>query len=197
MTTIQAPARIPYPLKIPHRSSSSATPSQPTSIRSAGVPVHSSKSHSSNSSTDTIVATPPATATPVSVPLSAGPEPHKKFGFAAVASRLTSPAGPRHRRTMSQESFSSQSSYEAGASHTPPTVPQSATPSGEEKKSSSFKERFSMAKLTRKTSVTSSTKSCNDSASLQKKYGVCEKGCIGKGATAVVRLVHHLDRATL
>ncbi|KAG9294200.1 hypothetical protein G9A89_021559 [Geosiphon pyriformis] len=30
---------------------------------------------------------------------------------------------------------------------------------------------------------------------LVKKYGVCEKGCIGKGATAVVRLAHKLDKS--
>lgn len=29
--------------------------------------------------------------------------------------------------------------------------------------------------------------------SFLKKYGVCEKGCIGKGATAVVRLAHKMD----
>ncbi|CAG8641184.1 283_t:CDS:2, partial [Acaulospora morrowiae] len=29
---------------------------------------------------------------------------------------------------------------------------------------------------------------------LFKKYGVCEKGCIGKGATAIVRLVHKNDQ---
>src|SRR4051794_34881929 len=27
------------------------------------------------------------------------------------------------------------------------------------------------------------------------KYGVCEKGCIGKGATAVVRLAHKFDKS--
>ncbi|RUP48669.1 kinase-like domain-containing protein [Jimgerdemannia flammicorona] len=32
--------------------------------------------------------------------------------------------------------------------------------------------------------------------SLLKKYGVCDKGCIGKGATAVVRLAHKLDAAS-
>jgi len=30
---------------------------------------------------------------------------------------------------------------------------------------------------------------------LIKKYGVCEKGCIGKGATAVVRLAHKFDKS--
>ncbi|EPQ25742.1 uncharacterized protein PFL1_06736 [Pseudozyma flocculosa PF-1] len=33
-------------------------------------------------------------------------------------------------------------------------------------------------------------------ASLLKKYGVCEKAAIGKGATAVVRLAHKWDRST-
>ncbi|KDN53519.1 Pkinase-domain-containing protein [Tilletiaria anomala UBC 951] len=35
-----------------------------------------------------------------------------------------------------------------------------------------------------------------DTASLLKKYGVCEKAAIGKGATAVVRLAHKWDRST-
>ncbi|CAG8592630.1 10544_t:CDS:2 [Ambispora leptoticha] len=30
---------------------------------------------------------------------------------------------------------------------------------------------------------------------LVKKYGICEKGCIGQGATAVVRLAHKLDQS--
>ena len=32
-------------------------------------------------------------------------------------------------------------------------------------------------------------------ASLLKKYGVCEKVAIGKGATSVVRLAHKWDRS--
>lgn len=36
----------------------------------------------------------------------------------------------------------------------------------------------------------------NASTSLLKKYGVCEKVAIGKGATAVVRLAHKWDRST-
>ncbi|CAG8514188.1 11362_t:CDS:2 [Paraglomus occultum] len=39
------------------------------------------------------------------------------------------------------------------------------------------------------------SKSLYDECSLAKKYGVCEKGCIGKGATAVVRLAHKLDNS--
>lgn len=35
-----------------------------------------------------------------------------------------------------------------------------------------------------------------ETASLLKKYGVCEKTAIGKGATAVVRLAHKWDRST-
>lgn len=35
-----------------------------------------------------------------------------------------------------------------------------------------------------------------ETASLLKKYGVCEKAAIGKGATAVVRLAHKWDRST-
>ena len=34
------------------------------------------------------------------------------------------------------------------------------------------------------------------STSLTKKYGVCEKIAIGKGATATVRLAHKWDRST-
>lgn len=33
-------------------------------------------------------------------------------------------------------------------------------------------------------------------ASLSKKYGVCDKVIVGKGATAVVRLAHKWDRST-
>ena len=38
------------------------------------------------------------------------------------------------------------------------------------------------------------SKSLHD-CELAKKYGICEKGCIGKGATAVVRLAHKLDKS--
>ncbi|KAH8550630.1 kinase-like domain-containing protein [Umbelopsis sp. PMI_123] len=39
-----------------------------------------------------------------------------------------------------------------------------------------------------------SVASAVDSTSLLSKYGVCERGSIGKGATAVVRLAHKLDK---
>jgi hypothetical protein len=35
----------------------------------------------------------------------------------------------------------------------------------------------------------------DSTASLLKKYGVCDKAAIGKGATSVVRLVHKWDRS--
>ncbi|MCO5593780.1 hypothetical protein L7F22_047797 [Adiantum nelumboides] len=41
-----------------------------------------------------------------------------------------------------------------------------------------------------------SGKGGGETASLLKKYGVCEKAAIGKGATAVVRLAHKWDRST-
>ncbi|KAK4686700.1 hypothetical protein P7C73_g3421, partial [Tremellales sp. Uapishka_1] len=65
------------------------------------------------------------------------------------------------------------------------------------------------AKLTRKASQAGSTRGSDkgstrgseaghgdsgSTASLLKKYGVCEKAAIGKGATAVVRLAHKWDR---
>jgi len=77
---------------------------------------------------------------------------------------------------------------------------------------------FMRIKVQRKTSVTSrksddgksdhgeqeksqyggSEKSRGDksNASLSKKYGVCDKVIVGKGATAVVRLAHKWDRST-
>ncbi|PWN29388.1 Pkinase-domain-containing protein [Jaminaea rosea] len=41
-----------------------------------------------------------------------------------------------------------------------------------------------------------STAGSENTTSLLKKYGVCEKAAIGKGATAVVRLAHKWDRST-
>ncbi|PWN50616.1 Pkinase-domain-containing protein [Violaceomyces palustris] len=41
-----------------------------------------------------------------------------------------------------------------------------------------------------------STAGGGEATSLLKKYGVCEKAAIGKGATAVVRLAHKWDRST-
>ncbi|KAJ1917713.1 hypothetical protein IWQ60_007695 [Tieghemiomyces parasiticus] len=192
MTTIQSQNRVPYPLTIPARGTASPAVADPAaSHRSAGVT--SSKCHNSaNSSTETFV----ASACPA--PASAHPDTRKT---GVPAHRQTSNplrSAPHHSRTMSQDSFSSHSSYEAPASSCGAATPPASAPV-DEKRSSSFKDRFSMAKLTRKSSATSSAKSAksaNDSVSLQKKYGVCEKGCIGKGATAVVRLVHHMDRAT-
>ncbi|PWN41754.1 Pkinase-domain-containing protein [Ceraceosorus guamensis] len=40
------------------------------------------------------------------------------------------------------------------------------------------------------------SESGKETTSLLKKYGVCEKAAIGKGATAVVRLAHKWDRST-
>jgi protein-serine/threonine kinase len=42
----------------------------------------------------------------------------------------------------------------------------------------------------------SSVASATGSVSLLSKYGVCDRGNIGKGATAVVRLAHKLDRSS-
>jgi hypothetical protein len=41
-----------------------------------------------------------------------------------------------------------------------------------------------------------SVASAAESVSLLSKYGVCERGSIGKGATAVVRLAHKLDKSS-
>ncbi|TFK57708.1 Pkinase-domain-containing protein [Heliocybe sulcata] len=97
----------------------------------------------------------------------------------------------------------------------PTSAPVSKTPSraasvasdGAEKKSTSLKEFLSGAgpKLTRRSSQrsnASSRKSDSDArsvgestTSLLKKYGVCERVAIGKGATSVVRLAHKWDRS--
>ncbi|KAJ1979046.1 hypothetical protein H4R34_002980 [Dimargaris verticillata] len=185
MTTIQSQPRVPYPLAIPSRDiRAGCRATQPESAPLRGA--------APNSRPQTAKAGPDAAVlTPLSVPVSAGPEPKKP----GVVRRLTSSGHPA-RRQMSHDSVNSSGSEASstGPLHTPPV---SATPSVDEKKGASFMDRFSMAKLTRRPSNTSSTnRSCNDTASLQQKYGVCAKGCIGKGATAVVRLVHHLDRTT-
>ena len=71
-----------------------------------------------------------------------------------------------------------------------------------------LKDLLGAPKLVRRSSArsTSSKKSDSDrggksvagestTASLLKKYGVCEKVAIGKGATSVVRLAHKWDRS--
>ncbi|KAI9602371.1 hypothetical protein H4Q26_001659 [Puccinia striiformis f. sp. tritici PST-130] len=51
-------------------------------------------------------------------------------------------------------------------------------------------------KLGQKPSSSKGGQSDDAATSLRKKYGVCEKAAIGKGATAVVRLAHKWDRGT-
>lgn len=94
----------------------------------------------------------------------------------------------------------------------PPSTPRSKGPPSVQ--SDSAGHRFTLKdllatapKLGRKSSVRSagsSKKSESDggaksvaesTSTLLKKYGVCENGAIGKGATSVVRLVHKWDRA--
>ena len=106
----------------------------------------------------------------------------------------------------------------------PPTAPRiSPTPSAGDDKASrkgppsihsegggqkfTLKDLLGTPKLVRKSSArsTSSRKSDSDrggksemgasTISLLKKYGVCEKIAIGKGATSVVRLAHKWDRS--
>lgn len=93
----------------------------------------------------------------------------------------------------------------------PPSTPRSKGPPSVHSDSAhrfTLKELLGSApKLGRKSSVRStgsSKKSESDggaksvaesTTSLLKKYGVCENGAIGKGATSVVRLVHKWDRA--
>ncbi|KZT22086.1 Pkinase-domain-containing protein [Neolentinus lepideus HHB14362 ss-1] len=88
-----------------------------------------------------------------------------------------------------------------------PSRAASVASDGGEKKSISIKEFLSGAgpKLARRSSQrsnASSRKSDSDgrsvgesTASLLKKYGVCERVAIGKGATSVVRLAHKWDRS--
>lgn len=92
----------------------------------------------------------------------------------------------------------------------PPTTPRSKGPSSVHSDSAhkfTLKELLGTApKLGRKSSVRSagsSKKSESDggaksvaesTSTLLKKYGVCDNGSIGKGATSVVRLVHKWDR---
>ncbi|CAG8730714.1 1541_t:CDS:2, partial [Dentiscutata heterogama] len=47
----------------------------------------------------------------------------------------------------------------------------------------------------RSDSGSDSGKTADPESMLIKKYGVCDKGCIGKGATAVVRLAHKFDKS--
>jgi len=93
----------------------------------------------------------------------------------------------------------------------PPSTPRSKGPSSVHSDSAhkiTLKDLLATApKLGRRSSVRSAgsskksesdggAKSVADStASLLKKYGVCENGAIGKGATSVVRLVHKWDRS--
>ena len=93
----------------------------------------------------------------------------------------------------------------------PPTTPRSKGPSSVHSDTAqkfTLKELLATApKLGRRSSVRStgsSKKSESDggaksvaesTTSLLKKYGVCENGAIGKGATSVVRLVHKWDRS--
>ena len=93
----------------------------------------------------------------------------------------------------------------------PPSTPRSKGPSSlhsDPGQKFTLKELLGTApKLGRRSSVRStgsSKKSESDggaksvaesTASLSKKYGVCENGAIGKGATSVVRLVHKWDRS--
>lgn len=93
----------------------------------------------------------------------------------------------------------------------PPSTPRSKAPSSVHSDSGhkfTLKELLATApKLGRKSSVRSagsSKKSESDggaksvaesTSTLLRKYGVCENGAIGKGATSVVRLVHKWDRA--
>ncbi|KAJ8497176.1 hypothetical protein ONZ51_g657 [Trametes cubensis] len=108
--------------------------------------------------------------------------------------------------------------------HPPPTAPRiSPTPSAGEEKASrkgppsvhsdsgqkfTLKDLLGTPKLVRRSSArstASSKKSDSDrggrseagasTVSLLKKYGVCEKVAIGKGATSVVRLAHKWDRS--
>lgn len=92
----------------------------------------------------------------------------------------------------------------------PPSTPRSKGPSSVHSDSAhkfTLKELLASApKLGRRSSVRSagsSKKSESDggaksvaesTSSLLKKYGVCDNGAIGKGATSVVRLVHKWDR---
>lgn len=91
----------------------------------------------------------------------------------------------------------------------PPSTPRSRAPSSVHSDAAhkfTLKELLATApKLGRKSSVRSagsSKKSESDgksvaetTSSLAKKYGVCDNGAIGKGATSVVRLVHKWDRS--
>ncbi|GAA5864907.1 hypothetical protein JCM3774_004268 [Rhodotorula dairenensis] len=124
----------------------------------------------------------------------------------------------RAQRTPSQQGRSRSGSH--GHKERDSSVAPSA--SGREKESGGGMMDFMRIKVQRKTSVTSrksddarseksghhhvgdsqyggsETKSRGgqSNASLNKKYGVCDKVIVGKGATAVVRLAHKWDRST-
>lgn len=112
------------------------------------------------------------------------------------------PTAPTVSKTISKDSTSGR----PRSSSRPGSRPPSVHSDGGQK--FTLKDLLGAQKLVRRSSArsTSSKKSDSDrggksvagestTASLLKKYGVCEKVAIGKGATSVVRLAHKWDRS--
>lgn len=104
---------------------------------------------------------------------------------------------------------SSQQTMRPAAPSAPPSAPPSRAPSIKSLRSSDGEGKFTLKELlaatpklgrrsSQRSSGGSSKKSDSDrsesATSLSKKYGVCERVAIGKGATSVVRLAHKWDR---
>jgi protein-serine/threonine kinase len=135
---------------------------------------------------------------------------------AAAAKRSRTPSGDRKPLKPERSSSTGQPGVAAVAvaPATPPTKPPSVAGDKEPAAPGKFnlKDLLSAGpKLARKSSQAGSTKGSEkgstkgsekgyggdsgSTASLFKKYGVCEKAAIGRGATAVVRLAHKWDRS--
>ena len=153
--------------------------------------LHSSPSTTSLSSSDRESWSPPS---------SRAPSRRSSRAPSFNAGKLTSLLSPKKHAPVTPQT--------AGVE--PPSTPRSKGPSSVHSDSAhkfTLKELLGTApKLGRRSSVRSTgsskksesdggAKSVADSTtSLLKKYGVCDNGAIGKGATSVVRLVHKWDR---
>ncbi|EPS98106.1 hypothetical protein FOMPIDRAFT_1024800 [Fomitopsis schrenkii] len=115
---------------------------------------------------------------------------------------------PESARTARQPTKSAPSSKPASKPPSRPSSVHSQSDTGQKFTLKDLNRLLGGPKLTRKTSgrsTASSRKSDSDNdrkstagestISLLKKYGVCEKVAIGKGATSVVRLAHKWDRS--
>ncbi|KDQ52998.1 hypothetical protein JAAARDRAFT_197785 [Jaapia argillacea MUCL 33604] len=146
-------------------------------------------------------------------PTSSSPSPSESETWSLPSSRAPSRPGSRAPsefggRSRSGSQIEEPSPISPKKDKAPPPTPKkgskgppSVPSDGGEKKSLTLKDFLAAGpKLARRSSQrsTSSKKSDSDkgesTTSLAKKYGVCERVAIGKGATSVVRLAHKWDR---